>query len=304
MMFNNNAELLDTISIAAIIILTGGFFYLIKELRWIRKVLTDKLLNDTYNKLLELMYKRMRGIGVLTNAEKALHAYMRRKILIVYKGYKEAKKDIGILTNPTFVLSIIQEGLAFLNSSYDFPTEFFNQVEKINKEGFEQFKSDFIFDYKTASTKSEKQAKLVYHLMGAVETNIVQIIAAFERSKALIIDPNFLEVYPTFKSKIILKENVSTDYLEFTSNISVKVDKMKELIATGDKGLRKAIDLLIGFTHSDSNLNNELISVSARLASIEESARQATSPHEEIIITKNKIRESLLEIITNINQTL
>ena len=129
--------------------LSGGFIYLMVKVNYISRLLTDKLLNDTNHKLLEMMYKRMRSVGILTNAEKALHAYMKKKVSIIYTGYKEAKKNPNVINNPTFFNSIIQEGLTFITSSYNYPTEFIETLEKINKTCFEQFKNDYSFDAAT-----------------------------------------------------------------------------------------------------------------------------------------------------------
>ena len=275
--------------------------FVVYNILFIKKLLTDKLLNDTNHKLLELMYKRMRGVGILTNAERTLHSYMKKKIIIISSGYKEAKKNTNIINHPTFESGLLQEGLTYLKTAYNFPPAFIEQVEKINRTCFSQFKTDYTFDAATTSKKKERIHKLIYHLMGSVETNITQIIAAFDRTKRLIQDPDFLEVYPNYHSNVILKENVSTEYLDFTSHVSIKTDKMKNLIASGDTGLKKALDLLTGLTHGDSEINNELITLSARFNDIEIAVRQGLIMDETEDVKKNKIRDCLLSIIDTLN---
>ena len=285
------------ISFIVIIIM---FLYLTVKLSKVEYIIKNRLLNNTYKDLLEVMYKRMRDIGTGTLAESILIDYIKYKVNNIYNGYKQIKLNgFKLLKDPQFVRTFLSDGRMLLEQKYDkFPEEFLNKINSINQTNFNEFVNVLegeVLDDKI-TRKFEFLELLKTHTIGVTDKNIYSIVKLFNDTKHLIEDDNFLVMYPEFKNKVVLKENIKTEYIRYKDIAQLDISQIKGMIGTGKSELiEEAIHLLNMFVKLKNNnqLSNVLYVLSSRFNEWYRKSLTGVNNDEEII----NIKTSILEII-------
>jgi len=242
----------------------------------------------------------MRDIGTGTLAESILIDYIKYKVNNIYNGYKQIKLNgFKLLKDPQFVRTFLSDGRMLLEQKYDkFPEEFLNKINSINQTNFNEFVNVLegeVLDDKI-TRKFEFLELLKTHTIGVTDKNIYSIVKLFNDTKHLIEDDNFLVMYPEFKNKVVLKENIKTEYIRYKDIAQLDISQIKGMIGTGKSELiEEAIHLLNMFVKLKNNnqLSNVLYVLSSRFNEWYRKSLTGVNNDEEII----NIKTSILEII-------
>ena len=103
-------------------------------------------------------------------------------------------------------------------------------------------------------------------------------------------------MYPEFKNKVVLKENIKTEYIRYKDIAQLDISQIKGMIGTGKSELiEEAIHLLNMFVKLKNNnqLSNVLYVLSSRFNEWYRKSLTGVNNDEEII----NIKTSILEII-------
>jgi len=299
-MYSTSDIIFHIITMISFIVIIIMFLYLTVKLSKVEYIIKNRLLNNTYKDLLEVMYKRMRDIGTGTLAESILIDYIKYKVNNIYNGYKQIKLNgFKLLKDPQFVRTFLSDGRMLLEQKYDkFPEEFLNKINSINQTNFNEFVNVLegeVLDDKI-TRKFEFLELLKTHTIGVTDKNIYSIVKLFNDTKHLIEDDNFLVMYPEFKNKVVLKENIKTEYIRYKDIAQLDISQIKGMIGTGKSELiEEAIHLLNMFVKLKNNnqLSNVLYVLSSRFNEWYRKSLTGVNNDEEII----NIKTSILEII-------
>ena len=299
-MYSTSDIIFHIITMISFIVIIIMFLYLTVKLSKVEYIIKNRLLNNTYKDLLEVMYKRMRDIGTGTLAESILIDYIKYKVNNIYNGYKQIKLNgFKLLKDPQFVRTFLSDGRMLLEQKYDkFPEEFLNKINSINQTNFNEFVNVLegeVLDDKI-TRKFEFLELLKTHTIGVTDKNIYSIVKLFNDTKHLIEDDNFLVMYPEFKNKVVLKENIKTEYIRYKDIAQLDISQIKGMIGTGKSELiEEAIHLLNMFVKLKNNnqLSNVLYVLSSRFIEWYRKSLTGVNNDEEII----NIKTSILEII-------
>lgn len=299
-MYSTSDIIFHIITMISFIVIIIMFLYLTVKLSKVEYIIKNRLLNNTYKDLLEVMYKRMRDIGTGTLAESILIDYIKYKVNNIYNGYKQIKLNgFKLLKDPQFVRTFLSDGRMLLEQKYDkFPEEFLNKINSINQTNFNEFVNVLegeVLDDKI-TRKFEFLELLKTHTIGVTDKNIYSIVKLFNDTKHLIEDDNFLVIYPEFKNKVVLKENIKTEYIRYKDIAQLDISQIKGMIGTGKSELiEEAIHLLNMFVKLKNNnqLSNVLYVLSSRFNEWYRKSLTGVNNDEEII----NIKTSILEII-------
>jgi len=278
-------------------LITGVVIYIVYRQVNLERFIKDKVFNNTYKELVEILQKRLRDINSSTNAEIALTTYFREKIKNVYSTYKQVKEGgLSKLRDDQFTATFLSDGRLWLERFYDYyPEEFLSKISEINKSTYNEFVLALQLDIST--THSDDHLDLLKsHTIGFVDKNIHNIVKLFNSTKHLIKDEDFLNKYPELKHKdtVVIEENVTTQYLKFGNVLQLRTDEIILLIKSGTSGIEEAIHLLDVFTHKKPELNKILILISSRFRDYINKDISGLSPE---VGELNKIKSDLVEVI-------
>ena len=189
-MYSTSDIIFHIITMISFIVIIIMFLYLTVKLSKVEYIIKNRLLNNTYKDLLEVMYKRMRDIGTGTLAESILIDYIKYKVNNIYNGYKQIKLNgFKLLKDPQFVRTFLSDGRMLLEQKYDkFPEEFLNKINSINQTNFNEFVNVLegeVLDDKI-TRKFEFLELLKTHTIGVTDKNIYSIVKLFNDTKHLI----------------------------------------------------------------------------------------------------------------------
>ena len=261
----------------------------------------NHIYNNTKTKLIEYLYKEIDMLSNNTECERTLSRYFYHKLEDVYKSYDYIKttQNWAILYNDTFNTQFLGNGKVELGNVYKyFPLELLDKINEINLGDYEQFKKDIQTELLKTKDREVLLGLLKVHTLSSFRRNVRKIYKLYLDTRHLINDPEYIKQYPElFKDRnlAIIRKTEHTDYIKFDNKMSLKKDKVEELIQKGRDGLKEALAFLYIFSiETNETYTSEIIMLQGRLSDHEKLVRTGQeAPLEEL----NRITNSTLEIL-------